>query len=334
MLKILLSSHFFSPALGGIETVSALLAEQFTQAGHQVIVVTTTPLPAGMPEPVAPYEVVRNPATGRFLSLLKWSDLCFQNNISLQYPWPLAIAARPWVVAHQTWMGSSWKDGLKRRSLRWGSNISISAAVAARLPVASVVIPNPYDAAVFWADPAEARTKDLVFVGRLVSDKGVDLLIQAIGLLRGQGLAPTVTIVGGGSDAALLQAQVAAAGLGGQIDFAGPMHGPALARVLNQYRIMVIPSRWDEPFGVVALEGIACGCVTVGSSGGGLPEAMGPCGVTFPNGNAAALAGALAGLLRDPARQRALQAHAAGHLARHTPRLIAEGYLQVFAQAG
>ena len=43
--------------------------------------------------------------------------------------------------------------------------------------------------------------------------------------------------------------------------------GAALAALLNQCRILVVPSLWAEPFGIVALEGIACGCVVVGSAG-------------------------------------------------------------------
>ena len=100
--------------------------------------------------------------------------------------------------------------------------------------------------------------------------------------------------------------------------------------LLQEHKILVIPSRYDEPFGVVALEGIACGCVAVGSVGGGLPEAIGPCGLTFPNGDAAALAQALEQLLRQPNEQRRLVANAPQHLAKFHPATIAEAYLALF----
>jgi glycosyltransferase involved in cell wall biosynthesis len=103
-----------------------------------------------------------------------------------------------------------------------------------------------------------------------------------------------------------------------------------LVKLLQEHKILVIPSRYDEPFGVVALEGIACGCVAVGSSGGGLPEAIGSCGVTFPNGDANALAQALEQLLRQPDEQRRLTANAPQHLARFHPTVIAEAYLALF----
>jgi glycosyltransferase involved in cell wall biosynthesis len=87
-----------------------------------------------------------------------------------------------------------------------------------------------------------------------------------------------------------------------------------------------MPSRYDEPFGVAALEGIACGCAVVGSAGGGLPEAMGPCGLVFRNGSVEELADRLAQLLSDPGRLAQLRAGAAEHLAGHSSERIARLY--------
>jgi len=119
-------------------------------------------------------------------------------------------------------------------------------------------------------------------------------------------------------------------GLGDQVYFTGSKRGKELAEILQQHKILVVPSRYDEPFGVVALEGIACGCVVVGSSGGGLPEAIGPCGMTFPNGDAKALAGILAHLLRQPNECSRLAGKAAEHLAQFHPTVIANAYLTLF----
>ena len=68
----------------------------------------------------------------------------------------------------------------------------------------------------------------------------------------------------------------------------------------------------------MALEGIACGCLVIGSRGGGLKEAIGRCGLTFRNGDAGELAGLLAAALADPRRFAAsLPGTVAEHLARH-----------------
>ena len=87
-----------------------------------------------------------------------------------------------------------------------------------------------------------------------------------------------------------------------------------------------MPSRWAEPFGIVALEGIACGCVVVGSEKGGLKEAIGPCGLTFENGNVRALADQLKRSLNDPNSQ---MQQAAEHLAKFQADAAATAYLRV-----
>ena len=72
--------------------------------------------------------------------------------------------------------------------------------------------------------------------------------------------------------------------------FAGYVQGEDLARLLNGHRVLVVPSRWAEPFGLVGLLGVSCGCFVIASETGGLGEAIGPGGVMVPNGNAARLA--------------------------------------------
>ncbi len=119
-------------------------------------------------------------------------------------------------------------------------------------------------------------------------------------------------------------------GLGDRVTFVGSKRAAELASLLQQHKIIVIPSRYNEPFGVVALEAIACGCVAVGSAGGGLPEAIGPCGLTFPNGDVDALAQTLEKLLRSPEERQRLIAHATEHLRKFQPAVIAEAYLALF----
>jgi glycosyltransferase involved in cell wall biosynthesis len=116
-----------------------------------------------------------------------------------------------------------------------------------------------------------------------------------------------------------------------QVSFAGSRRGSELADLLRRHKIMVVPSRYAEPFGVVALEGIACGCLVIGSNGGGLPEAIGPCGQTFPNGDVQALAAALERRLDQP-NEHKLQANAASHLTQFRADTVAQRYLTLFRQ--
>lgn len=332
-MNILLCSVPFAPSLGGIETVSALLAAQFVRAGHAVTVVTQTPGGPG-PEPEAPHALLRRPTAAQLRAQVRAADVVFHNNISLRFAWPGLGLDRPWVVAHHTWLAPGLRGALKRSVLPLARHVAASHALAAALPVASVVIPNPYCDDVFRPGAGVARERDVVFVGRLVSDKGVPLLLQALAMLGERGRALTATLVGDGPEAGALRAQVRRLGLEDRVRFTGALAPQALAPVLQAHRVLVVPSVWEEPFGVVVLEALACGCMPVVARSGGLPEAAGPCGRVFERGNAGALADVLADTLAASQHSpRAWHEPAAAHLARHTPARVAASYLKVLADA-
>jgi glycosyltransferase involved in cell wall biosynthesis len=82
----------------------------------------------------------------------------------------------------------------------------------------------------------------------------------------------------------------------------------------------------------VALEAIACGCAVIGSSEGGLKDAIGSCGLTFPNNDVSALVDCINRMISapdlkqytDPARE---------HLNGHRRRVVAQRYLEVLQEA-
>jgi glycosyltransferase involved in cell wall biosynthesis len=329
-VKILLGSHYFLPSTGGIETVSNLLARQFVAMGHEVRVVTQTPGQAAVP-----FAVVRRPGALELIRQVRWCDVFLQNNISLRTLWPLLFVRRPLFIAHQTWITDSdgrtrWSHRLKRFLLRYATSFAISGAIADSLPVASIRVGNPYDDEVFRDSSAAKRDRELIFVGRLVSDKGANLLLDALKLLENK---PHLTIAGDGPERASLENQAADLQVQSQVEFVGQQRGESLAGLLRQHQILVVPSRWQEPFGIVALEGIACGCAVVGSAGGGLAEAIGRCGITFPNGDVASLAKAIRRLLADPGERARLGQEAPSHLARFTPQHVAAIYLEAMQKA-
>ena len=327
-MKILFSSHCFAPSVGGIEEVSGILAEEFGKMGHDVTVVTRTP-----GNGLFPFSVKRRPGPAALARLARWSDVVFHNNLSLRTAWPLLAIRRPWVVAHHTCLARAdgrvaAVDRLKQRVVRGASNVAVSTAIAARLDARARVIPNPYRDELFRRTDSP-RTADIIFVGRLVSDKGVDVLLDALGTLKRRGSPRRLTIVGDGPERAPLEAQ--AERLGVDARFAGVRRGEELAALLNEHRVLVAPSRWEEPFGLVALEGMACGCVPVVARSGGLPEAVGDAGVVFDKGDARALADCIEKL--DEGRIEALRRAAAPHLEKHRAESIARQYLEVLEEA-
>ena len=335
-MKILFSSYLFDPSVGGIESVSRILVTRFAVAGHDVRVITQSP---GERIRDASYKLTRCPSIAEVFRLLRWCDVFFQNNISLRSLIPALLSGRPTLVVHQTWLqnvhgGFGWQNHLKQALLPFFTNVAISKAIADRLSADSVVIGNPYDDTVFDLMPNVTRDKTIVFVGRLVSDKGVDLLLRALELLKRDGLTPDLTIIGSGPEENNLRKLAQELRLDRQVTFAGQKSGTALAEILNRHRILAVPSRWAEPFGVVALEGVACGCVVVGSQNGGLREAIGPCGVIFENGNVTALADQLKRMISKPELRAILLQGASGHLAKFQSETIAAAYLSLMQKVG
>src|SRR5438128_3537571 len=115
-MKILFSSYAFQPSVGGIESVSKILSENFSAEGHDVQLITETP---GDEIAAGNYRIVRKPSFTKLTRLLRWCDLLFQNNISLRSLIPALLLQKPAVVMHQTWIQNvrgqiSWNDRIKR----------------------------------------------------------------------------------------------------------------------------------------------------------------------------------------------------------------------------
>jgi glycogen(starch) synthase len=303
---------------------------------QKVTVVTETPHDK---ENHFPFKVLRQLSFKQKVAAFRHTDVVILANISLWGLLPLLFCGGrrpPWIATHHIWYenpGHPVKllDRLKKWLTRFASaNISVSYAVDQFLQLNAHVIPNPYDHRLFRRLPGVERDQDLVFLGRLVSDKGPDLLIDALVLLKEQGLTPSLTIIGSGPDLASLQEQTQRLNLSSQVHFVGPQSGEPLVQLLNQHRFMVVPSRWNEPFGIVALEGIACGCAVIGSSGGGLPEAIGPCGTTFPNGDTPALAKTLFTAISQPDPNWTDPSSVKSHLPNHQAENVAATYIRIF----
>ncbi len=260
-------------------------------------------------------------------------------NMSLKgLPLPM-LFRKPLVISHQGWYGAEPEDLNPRArfkrflSRRFATNIACSQAVADYLGGAVTVIPNAYNDKLFHLREGILRSRDILFVGRLVSDKGASLLVEAVARLAKDDVCPTVSITGVGPEEQNLRQQVTQSGLDQQFVFTGPLRGEALARHMNAHRILVVPSLWAEPFGIVAVEGIASGCMVIGSVRGGLKEAIGVCGITFENGNEQGLARALMECLGRECSDDHHRVLSARHLKCHEVSFVVSAYVHVLNTA-
>jgi glycosyltransferase involved in cell wall biosynthesis len=343
-LKILFLSHKFSPDIGGIEATSEMMAEGFAAAGHDIHVMTWSEKNS---EKHFPFEIIRKPDNKRLIREHRWADLVFENNPCLRMVWPALFTGRPSVIALQTWISRSdgkrnLQDRLKRAWLnRADSVIAISKAVRERCFPPATLIHNPYRENDFRINPGIEKTEDFIFLGRLVSDKGADIAIQAMELLIGQemkntteGTRRSLTIVGDGPELSNLETMVKEKNLQDFIRFTGSMRGEELVKCLNRHRFLLVPSVWEEPFGIVALEGMACGCIPIVSDGGGLPDAVGKAGLIFHRGDVNDLFKRIQELLNNPGLMKELKNAAREHLKEHQANVITRKYLDIIEAIG
>jgi len=341
-MNILFLTHQFYPDIGGIEVNSEVLASEFLKAGHWIRLVTWSPGGAGRE---FPYPVIRKPDFGELFRQHRWADVIYENNPCLRLSWPAALLRKPSVVALRTWVSRGdgslgFQDRLKLRWLRRAKRvIAVSEAVRRRCWNDAEVIGNPYRSDEFYVLPKVERVRDFVFLGRLVSDKGADIAIDALHrLVKRQppvdgGNRPRLTIIGDGPERPRLEAQCKGLGLAESVVFTGALRGSELVACLNQHRFLLVPSRWEEPFGNVALEGMACGCIPIASDGGGLPDAVGDAGITFTRGDVGALVDAMVAISENSDLAASLRSRVPAHLATHLPEVVARRYLDVIEEA-
>lgn len=332
MKKILLLSYKFNPDIGGIETVSEILAVAFYNSGYMIKVVTRSKLES---EQLFNFDIIRNPGIKELIKLHIWADVVFENNPCVGLSWPALLFNKPTVIALHTWIAQpdgkqTLIDKLKKMKLSTAKSvIAVSDVIKVETFKKAIVIPNPFNVDLFNNLDTSRNSPNFVFLGRLVSDKGVDLAIDAIAKLNKEGYPCNLTIIGDGSDRKQLMDQVKACNLSNQISFTGSLSGDALTIELCKNKYMLIPSRWKEPFGVVALEGLACGCIPIVADGGGLPDAIGNAGLVFKRGDLNDLVTKMKLILTDSLLESELKAMAQPQVAAHHPVLIAKRYLDI-----
>jgi len=166
------------------------------------------------------------------------------------------------------------------------------------------------------------------YVGRLVREKGVDILLQAAAQLVGPW---DVKILGSGSDRSRLERMAQRLGISARVKFDEWLPSTLLPNYLSSLDVLVLPSisrpNWKEQFGRVLIEAMACEVVTVGARSGAIPEVIGDVGLIFKEGNIEELRQQLQTLLDDvtlreslrhAGKQRILEHYTHAAIAQHT----------------
>lgn len=252
-------------------------------------------------------------------------------NLNRRYPPPFSWGER-WTLHHADYalMGTQsaadvWRAKGYTGPLRVIPQFGVDPTMYA--PRSALPEPDP-------AHALSARPFVIGYIGRLVEEKGVDLILDALSGLRGSWC---LRIAGQGPLRAALEAQAQRLGIDGRIEWLGQIPSTSLPDVYRSLSVLVIASRtrpsWKEQFGRVIVEANACGVPVLGSDSGAIPDLVGRGGRTFPEGDSAALRGHLQALLDDP--QAGVALGAAGReqvLAQYTQAQIAAQTVAVYRE--
>lgn len=173
------------------------------------------------------------------------------------------------------------------------------------------------------------------YFGRLLLDKGLGILIEALATLPAN---YRVRLVGSGPDREALQALAASQGTADRVEILPAVPTEQVPGAMAQLDMFVLPSltrpNWKEQFGRVLIEAMACGVPVIGSDSGEIPRVVADAGLIVPEGDAVALAGAIHRLGEDAALRGQYARRGREHvLANHTLEHVAERLVGVYRQA-
>ena len=334
-MRVLFWTQLFWPYVGGVETLGATFALGMRRRGHRLLVVTShgsLRLPdaedyEGIPvrrlpflQALAERDLELLGQTKRAVAGLKrqfrpdlvhvnLSDpsVMFHLHTAGAHQAPLLVSVR---VALPT--REAGPDTLLGRTLRtadWVTANSTAILEATRRLVPEItgrssVIYNGLDRPRVPPSALPTAEPRVLCLGRIVRDKGFDLALDAFPAVLKRFPRAELLVAGDGPARGELEERAAALCVDGAVRFAGWVAPDDVPDLINSATVVVMPSRWEEAFGLVALEAALMARPVVATRVGGLPEvvAEGETGLLVAREDSAALAEAVIALLSQPER--------------------------------
>ena len=333
--RVLYWTEIFFPYTGGTEVLSGMLLEGLRRRGHEFMIVTDTgprELAAsgehdGIPVHRLPFQaaidrrdVVRIAEIRSRLAELGSTfapELVHVNAVGPSLFFHLRAsraAAVPWLFTPHAPLTdqATGRDTILGEALRSASWIvCLSAAqresilrIAPEVSSKSSVIYCGLEPPAVPPAPLPFAPPRALCLGRHVPDKGFDVALAAFARVADRFPELRLVLAGDGPARASLEARAADLGIAGRVDFPGRV--PDAAAAVNGSTFVIMPSRWEETFGLVALEAALLGRPVVATRVGALPEVVldGETGLIAEREDDVGLAAAIAALLDDPERTR------------------------------
>ena len=255
--------------------------------------------------------------------------------------WLAAWDADPWLLRRPAYRASAFAPLLRAGARALGLELpdgeldlgraqyaseylKRAASAAGRSVEGAEVVPWGLELGSYPLRERPGEPRRLLYAGQLVRHKGVHTAIEALGrLVREHGRDDlTLTLAGGTTDRgyrAELETLVAELALGERVTFLGPLPRDQLLAAYQEHDVLIFPSVWNEPFGIVRLEAMATGLPVVTTPTGAAAEIHEPgrTGLFFPAEDAAACAREVERLLEDRELYDAIREQARAAVEQH-----------------
>jgi glycosyltransferase involved in cell wall biosynthesis len=331
-MRIVYRAPGFPPDIGGIETLAGQLLPALRDRGHDFLVIAGGPSAIRSAAAAIPdVEVQRFPFTSALLardlgrvaalrSAARRVEQRFEPDlVHLNFGGPDAFfhlheRRTPTLLTLHAPIPETADDSEPMtvrlaRSVSWTSAVSQAVlddmlSAAPDIADRSGVLYNGVVAADRPPAPLPFAPPRILCLGRVSPEKGFDVAIDALPQVRARHPSARLTIGGDGHALDSLRSRALARGVADAVDFAGAVAREEVPALIETATVVAIPSRWREPFCLVAVEAAQTGRPVVASGIAGLRETVsdGETGVLVPVEDAAALGTTLADLLDDPAR--------------------------------
>jgi glycogen(starch) synthase len=325
---------YFPPSVGGLETLVGEYTGVLVERGHVVDVITSSE-PGDLPKdevwrgaavhrvpmhsPLYRHDVSRISEVRREISALKRDltpdvlhvqmadgSVFFHSLTEAAYAGPTVVTvhsalaaaeAREGTPLHRALVSAEWITGPSASMLEQTYRLVPSIE-----PRSSVVL-NGMDTGRIAVSPLPFDPPRVLLLGRLVDEKGFDVALRACAQVVASMPDVRVLVAGDGPARADLVALVDDLGLTEKVEWLGSVPGDGVPAVLARATVVAMPSRYAEPFGLVAVEAALAGRPVVASAVGGLPEVIHHerTGLLVPPDDTAALTAALQRVLGDRA---------------------------------
>lgn len=331
--RILFWNEFFLPTIGGIEVLCGQLIDSLRKRGYEIAVVSDDRRGRHPPE-----EIVQGT---RVFRLPFFRGMAGDLPAIVEVKKRLALILEEWrpALVHLHTSGPSLFYFLENRifekapslwtvhSLEYSKaewNLRILRAVTAANAVSAFIQGQirSWDPAAEWKvpviynglrppalKPVVVPASPFVFMaGRVEKEKGFDVALRAFGGIRAAFPELRLKLAGDGKALVELRALAEELGLSRSVDFMGWLGPEEIPDLIAQSRLVLMPSRWEEPFGLVALQAMQLAKPVVATRVGGLPEVVihRETGLLVPKEEPDEMAQVMMEILRDPALDSAM----------------------------